>query len=436
MTTPASHNGLPALLQAALHRHPAQGRLWLGFSGGLDSTVLLHLLVSCKIPVQAVHVHHGLSVNADRWQAQCRQTAAALGVCFTSVQVQVDRGDGGLEQGARSARYRAFSQVMSAGDQILLGHHGDDQAETFILRLMRGAGVLGLSGMQEWRPMDEGKTLLRPLLKAGRSDLEAWARDHGLSWIEDESNNDESLERNYIRRRIQPLLAARWPARQQIVRAVENLRESVELLQEFASEDLKKCGLRDERLGQSLAIEPFAAMSGARRKNLLRNWVLERGGTAPESASLSQALEQVFNAAVDARIEVALGGLVVRRYQNRLYLTPVLPPLGLSGEGQWHWDGSSDLNLPGGGVLAPTAGWPASDYEVCYRRGGERAHPVGRAHSQTLKKLLQERGLEPWLRDRVPLVYRARELLAVGDLFTCRADTPAPPRPPSWRFFD
>lgn len=176
-----------------MQRHPAKGQLWVGFSGGLDSTVLLHLLNQNGIPVRAVHVHHGLSSNADGWLRHCEVFARELQVPFIAVRMQVDRSDGGVEQGARKARYKAFDSVMSSGDQMLLGHHGDDQAETFLYRLMRGAGALGLSGMAESRPLGEGKSLLRPLLSVGRSELEAWALEHGLRWIEDESNADETL---------------------------------------------------------------------------------------------------------------------------------------------------------------------------------------------------------------------------------------------------
>ncbi|MDP5209307.1 tRNA lysidine(34) synthetase TilS [Microbulbifer sp. 2205BS26-8] len=428
---------LQTLLQVALQRHPVPGQLWVGFSGGLDSTVLLHLLASCQIPVRALHVHHGLSANADRWLSHCQEFACHLSVPFTAVQIHVATGKGGLEQRARRARYRAFAQVMSEGDQILLGHHGDDQAETFLLRLMRGAGVLGLAGIAESRFLGEGRSLLRPLLGASRVELAAWAGDHGLTWIDDESNADESLDRNYLRHSVLPLLSARWPARQRVMRAVENLRESAELLQALALADLHGCGFRRERFGESLALERFTGLSLARRKNLLRYWSLQQGGKAPEWAPLQQALEQLGAAAADARIAVQLGGRVVRRYQGRLYLTPELARyLVKEGGEQRCWDGISELPLPGGGMLAPSPGWPGSQYRVRYRRGGERAQPSDRVHSQTLKKLLQERALEPWLRDRVPLVYRAGELVAVGDLFTCDVAGLAQTPPPRWWFSD
>ncbi|WP_444921452.1 tRNA lysidine(34) synthetase TilS [Microbulbifer sp. CnH-101-G] len=439
MISKSAANFLPQLIKSAMQRHPANGQLWVGFSGGLDSTVLLHLLNQNGIPVRAVHVHHGLSSNAERWLRHCEVFARELQVPFTAVRMQVDRCDGGVEQGARKARYKAFDSVMSSGDQMLLGHHGDDQAETFIYRLMRGAGALGLSGMAESRPLGEGKSLLRPLLSVGRNELEAWALEHGLRWIEDESNADETFERNYLRRKVMPLLSARWPARQSIQRAADNLRESALLLEELALADMQACDIRKERFGESLLISAFSDLSLARRKNLLRNWILRQAGMAPESVALQEALAQIERASADAQVEVRLGRRVVRRFHQRLYLTPILESF-VSTDEVLLWDGVSALPLPRGGVLEPAPDWPQGAYQVRYRRGGERTQPRIRPRSQTLKKVLQEWALEPWLRDRVPLVYLNGKLVAVAGLFCCKAGSTVPGaqllKPPSWRFFD
>jgi len=427
-------NPLAELTSDALRRHPVQGCLWLGYSGGLDSTVLLHLLAAQGLPVCALHVHHGLSPHADHWQAHCAAQADRLGVPFRSLAVVVDSADGGLEQGAREARYRAFREVMAEGDVILLGHHGDDQVETFLLRLLRGAGVPGLASMRESRHLGGGRHLLRPLLRATRSQLESYARQHGLQWIEDESNADTSFDRNFLRRNVTPQLASRWPVATVVARVAENLQETADLLEALAEEDLQRCDLAMARIGQSIDLDALACLSTARQKNLLRCWVQSRSGRPPESAHLEQLLRQLA-AAADARPEVGLTGLVARRFRNRLYLTPQLQPLDsadLAG-GVWQWDGASDLQLPGGSVLSPSAGWPAGDYRVCFRGGGERAQPRARRHSQTLKRLLQEYALEPWLRDRIPLIYRGEQLVAVGDLF---ATPGGPPQAPIWRFLD
>lgn len=432
---PADKCKLPALVRSALERFPSEGRLWLGYSGGLDSTVLLHLLVTQGVPFTAVHIHHGLSKRADSWRQHCSESAALLSVPFVTRSVSVQPADGGVEQGARTARYQAFVECIAAGDQILLAHHGDDQVETFLLRLLRGAGVLGLAAMAEQRPLGDSKTVLRPLLGATREALERYARDHDLRWIEDDSNADLAIDRNYLRRRVIPALAERWPVVAQVARATDHLREAADLMAELAGEDLSRCDCRQERVGESILLAAFRQLSLARQRNLLRHWVQREGGRMPEAAHLAQAQAQL-DAAEDACPTVGVGGLVVRRFRDRLFLTPQLEAADSTRcgeESSWRWDGVSNLVLPGGWEVVPGAEWPAGEYTVRFRRGGERAHPAGRQHSQTLKKLLQEFSLEPWLRGLVPLVYQGEALLAVGDLFVTEE---GPPAPPIWRFLD
>ena len=429
---PAITDKLARLLSESLARHPVPGQLWLGFSGGLDSTVLLHLLACAQVPFTALHIHHGLSDRADQWQVHCADQARQLGVSFLARRVQVNAREGGFEQGARRARYRAFEQAMEAGDQILLAHHGDDQVETFLLRLMRGAGVLGLASMAEQRTLARNKFVLRPLLGASRVELEAYARAQGLAWIEDDSNSDLSIDRNYLRSQVVPDLSARWPVVDRVQQAVENLRESSALLSDLAQQDLQSCEWRTERFGESIALRAFLNLSVARQKNLLRDWLRARGAPLPEASQLVQALAQTC-AAEDAQPAVALGKQVLRRYRDRLYLTPQLQPLVTGDGGDWRWDGQNPLVLPGNCVLQPGAGWPVAEYSVRFRCGGERARPRERHHSQTLKKLLQEYGLPPWLRDRVPLIYHGETLVAVGDLFVTAE---GPREAPIWRFLD
>ncbi|WP_346839387.1 tRNA lysidine(34) synthetase TilS [Microbulbifer sp. SAOS-129_SWC] len=427
---------LPELVGKVLSRHPCAGVRWVGYSGGLDSTVLLHLLTRMGLPVRALHIHHGLSAHADHWQRHCEGMAALLGVPIKVRRVQVETAAGGLEQGARRARYRAFAEQLTDGDQILLAQHGDDQVETFLLRLLRGAGALGLGAMAESRPLPlagEGRaTLLRPLLGAGRAQLEDYAHACGLDWIEDESNRDTAIERNYLRARVLPALAERWPVRARVARAAGNLREAAELLGDLGAVDLAACQRRRERWGESVDLGALGRLPERRQKNLLRSWLASCGAEMPAAQQLDEVLAQVRDAAADSVPAVAVGGLVARRFRERLYLTPRLPAVTASAD--WRWRGDTILALPGGGALSPGADWPVGDYVVRFRRGGERAHPLGRGHSQTLKKLLQEHGLEPWLRDRVPLVYRAATTetpIAVGDLFRCEAGLPDAL---AWRF--
>ncbi|MCW8127812.1 tRNA lysidine(34) synthetase TilS [Microbulbifer halophilus] len=415
---------LTEIVEGVLARYPCAGERWIAYSGGLDSTALLHLLADAGLPLRAVHIHHGLAAEADAWQAHCQRTASALDIPLTAVRVSVDPRDGGLEQAARRARYGAFQEILQPGDQLLLAQHGDDQVETFLLRLLRGAGAPGLAAMAESRPLGAG-SLLRPLLGVGRGELEDYARERGLHWIEDPSNDDQRLERNYLRARVLPPLRKRWPVRERVVRAADNLGEAASLLRDLGEADLSACDRRRERFGESVDLDKLQRLSRRRRKNLLRNWLAGLGGGAPEAPHLEEALDQLAGAASDSVPAVRIGSRVLRRFRNRAHLTPQLPaePAG----GGWTWRGDTPLDLGGGWTLAPGPDWPAGDYRVRFRRGGERAGPVQRGHSQSLKKLLQEWALEPWLRDRVPLVFRAGEPdrpLAVGDLFVCEKDFP------------
>ncbi|PCO04623.1 tRNA lysidine(34) synthetase TilS [Microbulbifer flavimaris] len=408
----------------------------MALSGGLDSTVLLHLLSAEGEPVSAVHVHHGLSPNADEWADHCAELADSLGIPLVTRQVVVE-ASAGLEAAARDARYGVFDQLLEPGDQLLLAHHGDDQVETFFLRLLRGAGPQGLSGMRSCRSLGRG-TLLRPLLNVARSELESYAREHELSWVEDESNRDLRFDRNYLRTRVLPLLSDRWPLRHRVQRAARNLEESAVLLRELAKSDLSDCRRRPERLGESIALELFLALRPERQRNLLRSWAESLGGAWPSALQLAELDQQLASAEADRQPAVPLGRMVARRFRDRLFLTPALPEL--PGSFSVMWDGQSVLQLAGRGCLGRLPDWPAALYRVTFRRGGERARPLERQHSQTLKKLMQEYGLEPWLRDRVPLIFEGERLLAVGDLFLCDGwEGDAPQALPDWRplaFFD
>jgi tRNA(Ile)-lysidine synthase len=408
----------------------------VALSGGLDSTVLLHLLSAEGEPVSAVHVHHGLSPNADEWADHCAELADSLGIPLVTRQVVVEPS-AGLEAGARDARYGVFHHLLESGDQLLLAHHGDDQVETFFLRLLRGAGPQGLSGMRSCRPLGRG-TLLRPLLNVARSELESYAREHELSWVEDESNRDLRFDRNYLRTRVVPLLSDRWPLRRRVQRAARNLEESAVLLRELAESDLSDCRRRPERLGESIALELFLALRPERQRNLLRSWAESLGGTWPSALQLAELDQQLASAEPDRQPAVPLGRMVARRFRDRLFLTPALPEL--PGSFSVMWDGQGVLQLAGRGCLGGLPDWPTAQYRVSFRQGGERARPLERQHSQTLKKLLQEYGLEPWLRDRVPLIFEGERLLAVGDLFLCDGwEGDAPQALPDWRplaFFD
>jgi tRNA(Ile)-lysidine synthase len=398
---------------------PQAQRYWVACSGGLDSTVLLHLAARLGLPqLQVVHVHHGLSPHADAWQHQVQAQAAHWGLPFQSLQVAVSRR-GSLEEAAREARYAAFAQCLAAGDVLLVGHHQDDQAETLLLRLLRGAGLRGLGAMAEVRPLGQG-LLMRPLLGVSRGQLLAYAQQQGLRWVEDESNQQARFDRNWLRHNLLPGLQQRWPqAGAQLSQTAQLLREDAQLLEGYLQADLAALQAQAPvpRLGTCLPLAPLLAMSHHQRHSLLRLWLQQQGLLRPASRAQQAQLELLLQSREDAQAIWALGALQVRRFAGQLYALPAHLPSPLLAQ---PWQCPALCPLPGGAQLRaePAAlGLPAGPYRLQARLGGERCHPAGRGHSQSLKKCLQDVQLEPWLRPLVPLVYRESVLVAVGDLW-------------------
>ncbi|MEX1033457.1 MAG: tRNA lysidine(34) synthetase TilS [Cellvibrionaceae bacterium] len=415
-------------LSRVLSEHLPAKRWLVGFSGGLDSSVLLAALVASKPeqPVVAIHVNHGLSDRADAWQRHCQALCGDWKVECRVEKVQVQPNGRGLEDAARIARYQAFQAHMETGDVLLLGHHRDDQAETLLFRLMRGAGPRGLGSIVEQRDFAGGR-LLRPLLAFSKSELEHYGASIGLDWINDDSNEDEGLDRNFLRRRVLPVLAERWPNFPERWRlTAEACQQADQLSRDLGSIDLHHCDEQAERFGWSVDWSTLAELLPHRRTNLLRTWALQRGFAVPEHKHLREVNAQFF-AGSEPRGSalVQWSGAALRYYRERVHLTPIQSPQ-VTEPVIWWLDHKLVL-ADGTGLSAQEAGGglhvPEGRLDVRWRRGGERCRPAGRGHSQTLKKLLQEYRLEPWLRDRVPLFYVDGELAAVGDLWICHGFT-------------
>lgn len=389
---------------------PYQGRRWwLAFSGGLDSTVLLHALAALDPRPQllAIHVHHGLLAEADQWQRHCSDVCAALGIEFHCVRVTI-AATASLENAARDARYQAFEQLLEAGDLLLQGHHLDDQVETLLLRVLRGTGLAGLQGIPEVRPLGAAR-LVRPLLDQPRSVLEAYARDHQLAWVEDPSNRENRFDRNFLRNQVLPLIAGRWPHYRQSLRRLSVLAAEAVAREQAQTADQPRLGR------QPLALAELETLDAAQRRQHLRRW-LAAWQLVPSHAQTQALVATVVEAAADAQPLLVLGGRQIRRYQGFLHVTELTR---FDASGRWRWDGYAPLVLPGAGRLSArqAPGAPPMDFTVAFRQGGERFHPEGRAHSQQLKKLLQEAGVPPWRRPRLPLIYLDGELAAVADLW-------------------
>ncbi|GHE22330.1 tRNA lysidine(34) synthetase TilS [Halomonas urumqiensis] len=421
---------LQSMIDNALAKTSSGRGVWVGLSGGLDSSLLLTLAATAchrhPRPLRAVHVHHGLQVAADGFERHCRRLCSQLGVPLTVERVHVDPQAGkGLEGAARDARYAAFARCVPTGDTLWLAQHRDDQAETWWLAALRGSGVRGLGGMPGER-LWHGRTLVRPLLEASRAELEAEAARLSLDWVEDPSNRDERLDRNFLRGSVLPLLETRWPrASAALARSAELAGEADGLLAELAELDLQRLGEEPSRL----PIDGLATLSVARQRLLIRHACTRLTLPTPPARPLNALLEQL-TARADAGVKVAWPGGEARRWHGSLYLMPPTetPPAGW----QIRWDGRSMLETPLGSIgvrLTPECADGAGDHacvrggcrtgfrvalRVAFRQGGERLRLAGRG-GRDLKRLMQEAGVPPWRRAWLLVVWQADEVVAVLD---------------------
>ncbi len=408
-------------------------RVVIALSGGVDSMVLLHVAATLPLPVTAIHVNHGLSPRADQWQQFCEDQCQRLDIVCLSRRVEVENRGYGIEDSARRQRYGAVAAVLQPGDMVLTAHHRQDQAETFFLRLLRGAGLRGLSAMAPIRPLGQGM-LGRPWLHVDKSILQDYARVHQLSWVEDESNTQTRYDRNFLRSAVLPLLRDRWPdIGARIGQTAGLLREADNLLQEYGLQELAVMARRRERLGESLAITPLLALSAARRNHALRTWLHLQAYRSPAYSCFDQ-VPDLCMARDDANPVLIWGDCELRRFRQRLFCLPAGVLATGPGPALASWNGQGALQLADGSVLSArssAAGLRADrSYRISFRyAGGQqagapqgrlRAQPHNRHRSQRLKKLLQEYALEPWLRDRVPLLWDGDQLAAVGDLWVER----------------
>ena len=392
----------------------------VGFSGGLDSTVLLHVLARLgrkeSLPaLSAIHIEHGLQAAAKGWPDHCRQVCAALGVPLLIEKVEVQRSSSSLERAARNARYQAFECLLAPAEVLLTAQHRDDQAETLLFRLLRGSGLKGLAGMPSHRALGAG-SLLRPLLEVSRSELQVYAQQHQLVWVEDPSNEDLQYSRNYLRHQVLPLLAERWPAVSTVLaRTAEHLAEAQSLLDELAAQDLPTLeqGAQPGWLPlPSLDFSALKILSEARQRNALRAFLAPLT-ELPDSAHWA-GWYAMRDATIDAQPLWRLAQGELRRCDNRLWWLPVSWLLPVTGEIEW-LNPAQSLQLPGNGQLRFVGTPPSGQLTVRYRHGGETLFIQGRGH-RDLKRLLNEARIPALVRDRLPLLYRKQELLAVANL--------------------
>jgi tRNA(Ile)-lysidine synthase len=390
-------------------------QLLLALSGGLDSIVLLHLLLVAQrthgFTLSAMHVHHGLSANADSWADFCTEQCAGLKVPLQVAHIQLEAEPAlGIEAAARQLRYAALFDFQlhtdaaenNHPDFVVTAHHQDDQAETLLLQLLRGAGVKGLASMAA---VDTSRRLLRPLLGVSRQALQTYAELQSLVWCEDESNSNTQFERNYVRHELLPLLAVRFQGVKSVLaRTASHLAEANDLLDNLAAID--GAALLEDN---SLCVEGLRKLTLARGKNLLRYWFARNALAMPNSEQLQEIVQQLLNAPADANINIVLQHLSLKRFQQRAYLHCAQEVAAFD----LVWNGEAEITLPNGGRLefkqVQGAGlalkFGMTKLRISNRDGGERFKPNLLRPTRTLKHLLQEANIPPWQRLQLPLVY-------------------------------
>ena len=436
-------NSIESALSSALSKYPNMP-LVIAYSGGVDSQVLLHAFASLKQnspslnnAITVCHVNHGLSENAYAWQEFAEQACAKLQLPLTVCQVNVKaQAQNSLEALARDARYQALQSIYQESSLILTGHHSDDQAETFLLALKRGSGLKGLSAMATYHQQDKD-ILVRPLLNISRDQITAYANDHQLRWVEDESNTDTRFDRNFIRNDIMPRLTKRWPSiAATIKRSSEHCQEGQVLLDELALEDLKHCQISS----RILKLTALTELSRARFNNLIRYFLAQQHCLMPSTEQLNQ-LAQQLNANEDKNPAVKVGDHYLRRYQEGLYLTSTIKDVS-------HWSSRVELCNPDVSkitlpdnlgvlsfvitdvnhlepklsnneffVLAPTS---TQQVTIRFNHNNPTCLPDYRKRSRDLKKVLQELNIPPWQRKSIPFLYYDDVLVAALGFFVCQ----------------
>lgn len=416
---------------------PPGSRFAVAYSGGLDSTVLLHAMHHAltlagqalgeapAFSLRAIHVNHGLSPNANRWQRLCEQQCAQLEIPLHVERVTIDPDAmANLESQARDKRYGVFERQLEADECLLMAHHLDDQAETFLLRSLRGAGPRGLAAIPRRRPMGRAM-LLRPLLGVSRADLLAYAEQARLVWVEDESNESRMFDRNFCRHELLPRIEERWPAyRESWQRSAQLCAEADILLDDLAAIDFEqvKCPVPSV-----IDAKKLQDLSPARQRNTLRYWLLLAGAPDPGWNVLMHIVEELIPAALGMQPEVRWHGngasVVLRRYRQNLYLHKVIA--NIASLTPVDWQPKNMCHLKDNGLIYSLASEGAGlrvegdlVLSLRYRQGGETCKLQGR-RTRTLKKILQDANIAPWLRDRVPLLYCDEELVCIPGVGVC-----------------
>ena len=405
------------------------GKIWIAYSGGVDSHVLLHCChrLRDELPeiAGAIHVHHGISEQADAWERHCVDTCEALGLSCEVARVTLGGGEG-LEDRARRVRYDAIQSYLQQGDVVLMAQHQDDQAETFLLQALRGGGPRGVAAMPAIAPLGQGY-LLRPMLSETRASVLEYARSNRLHWVEDDSNQDMRFERNFIRHEVMPQLLSRWPAASRtLARTSAHTASLVTIADELISDELQ--GVTGSR-PETLSVRVLKSLPVEKASLLVRALCQQLELPMPATSHIAELLQKQLHAEPDRQIHVTWPGGEFRRYQDDLYIQSPLPRIEHA-DWQYQWDGDGELHIPeyqgrlsleaciGDGIQQNLV---EDGLLVRPRSGGERCQPAGDSYRRELKVIFQQRGIPPWERERMPLIYQGDELLAIADLIVCES---------------
>ncbi|MFV2059574.1 MAG: tRNA lysidine(34) synthetase TilS, partial [Gammaproteobacteria bacterium] len=388
-------------LQTTLNSFPKAKCYWVAYSGGCDSHVLLHTLYSLSqlksdtLRIAAVHVDHGLHTSAKTWAEHCKQVCADLKIEFKLLKVNAVAESGqSPEAVARDARYKAISEFITQDDVLLVAHHQEDQAETLLLQLIRGAGPRGLSAMPKSKLL-AGNRVLRPFLNMTQKLILEYAQQHNLKWIDDPSNTDTRYDRNRIRHEVMPVMKQRWPSLSKTLsRVTQYQAEAAECLRELAELDWSK--IKSSQNDSGLSILKLSQLSLARQKNLCRYWIEQKNSfDAIDSVHLDRIFNEVIPAAVDSQPKVKWQNTQVCRYRGILYV--MLAERVDEPEKFQTWQISKSIELtqqrlssqktPGAGIKQSLIS--NGELDIRYRQGGERCQPIGRSNHHSLKKLFQ-----------------------------------------------
>ncbi len=395
---------------------------WVAYSGGLDSHVLLALCsqISKELPlkIHAIHVHHGLSPHADSWAAHCEKTCHELEIPFIQKRVTLNLNAGAsIEEVARAARYQAFISCLNTDDVLLTAHHQDDQAETYLMQLLRGAGPKGLAAMPLSKPLGKGLHV-RPLLSFSREELQTYAEEINLHWIEDESNANSKFARNFLRNEILPLLKNRWPSvSETICRSALHCANAQAALDELIS-DLYESVQGNKP--DTLSVTKLQTLKFTQQSLVLRYWIEKQGYLLPNAKKLTAIQQEVLTAAIDRKPCVSWGAAQVRRFRDDIYLLPhvvnevkhqasdwqLAKPLALQDKTFLH-----AIPVQGEGLCANI-----NTVSVRFRESGDSVF-IAKRGRLSLKNLFQEWGVPPWERESLPLIFINETLIAAVDYF-------------------